>query len=140
MNALTRVAVLAGAVLAVAGPARAWEGVKLTVTAPPAHPHVGTVWNATIEIRGPDGSLINTPVARPAVTLLKQTSARKLSVRAAQRPYRFVARPTSHGGRYTVRIVFPAAGLWKYRVEAVAGDLRAPTRTYPTIRVTARGV
>jgi hypothetical protein len=119
---------LAALALALAGPAAAWEGVTVHLSAPPDQARAGATWVATLEVLNPEGKPFSVPTMSPGVTIRSSDGARRT----------FIARETTRAGVFSVRIVFPEAGSWRYRAEAAVGQLGAPAHFYGPVRVGAR--
>lgn len=95
-------ALVAAGILATATPAKE-ANVELSST--PAGIHPGDAWTPTITIfldgHGPlDGSA-------PTLTIIDLDTNAKTDFRAT---------PTGEPGRYEIEVVFPEAGLWKYKL------------------------
>jgi hypothetical protein len=122
-------AAVVGLALASAGPAAAWEGVTVRLSSPPDHPRVGAVWSATLEVLNPAGKPFSVAMMAPGVTITRRPGGEQRT---------FAARKTSREGVFTVRVVFPEAGEWTYRADAVSGELGAPSTRYGVVRVGPR--
>jgi hypothetical protein len=128
-RALGLLVAVAGLVLASAGPAAAWEGVTVRLSSPPEHPCAGAVWSATLEVLNPEGKPFSVPMMAPGVTITRRPDGEQRT---------FGAQRTDRAGVFTVRIVFPEAGGWTYRADAVSGEPGAPSRRYGGVRVGPR--
>ena len=92
-----------------------WATVKLSST--PKNVSAGEPWIVNITVL--QHGLATQPLAglKPTLTIRRVTSARSLSSVLNEPQVRtFRARPTSRIGVYRARVVFPAAGTWRYEV------------------------
>jgi hypothetical protein len=99
MKTLVLAAVLLAALGVVpAAQAGCWATVKLS-----SRP-TGLVWNVKVTPLQHGTTLL--PAAKP-----------RIEIRRASGPWRsFAARPTTQTGVFRARVVFPAAGTWRFRV------------------------
>lgn len=125
---MTRVALAAHAAVALALPAAAAGGGWATVTlsSTPRGVAAGSPWTVRITVLQHGA----TPLAdvRPVVRISRG------EVRRA-----FPARPTGETGVYAARVVFPAAGVWRYAVrDGFVAYGGARTHTYAPVRIAPR--
>jgi hypothetical protein len=97
------------AALAFAGPASAGCWATVELRSPPAGISAGEVWTARITVlqhgRNP---LPDAADARPKLTIVSRASGERRT---------FTAQPKDPGtALYETRVVFPAAGAWRYEV------------------------
>jgi hypothetical protein len=95
--------------LAAASPAAAGCWATVGLAPPPANTTAGQVWSAELTVlqhgRNPLPDAAN---ARPTVTIVNETTGERKT---------FAAKVTDASqGRYTAEVVFPASGVWSYRV------------------------
>ena len=126
MRKLILLAILTASAVVVAR-AAAWEDAEVRVSKPPATIVAGRIWHATMTLLA-QGEPVDTPVARPAVTVWRTSTHERRVFRAVR---------TKRTGVWRLAIVFAKAGMWRYRADAVRGDPEAPHTTYPPIRVHA---
>ena len=92
-----------------------WATVKLSLT--PKNVSAGEPW--TVDVTVLQHGLATQPLAglKPTLTIRRVTAARTTSSTLKEPQARtFKAKPTSRIGVYRARVVFPAAGTWRYEV------------------------
>ena len=114
-----RKAVISGAVVALVCASTAlaggWATVKLSSS--PKNVSAGEPWIVDVTVL--QHGLATQPLSglKPTLSIRKVASARVTSASGgAPTPRTFRAKPTSRPGVYRVRVVFPAAGMWRYEV------------------------
>ena len=101
-----------------------WATVKLSSSPKGLSADEPWVVNITVLQHG----LASQPLCclKPTVTISRVGLARSTSA-AAGKSLTFTARPTSRTGVYRARVVFPAAGMWRYEVFDAFTDVRRRT-------------
>jgi hypothetical protein len=117
-----------------------WATVKLS--SQPTGLAAGEPWIVDITVL--QHGLASQPLCcvKPTVTIRKVAKTRSISSsRAEPRATRtFSARPTSRVGVYRARVVFPAAGTWRYNVyDAFTEYGGARTHTFKAVRIVPTG-
>jgi hypothetical protein len=128
------VAALACASTALAG---GWATVKLSSS--PKNVSAGEPWIVDVTVL--QHGLATQPLSglRPTVTIRKVLAARTTSS-STKTPLvkTFKARPTGRPGVYRARVVFPAAGTWRYEVyDAFIAYGGARTHKFKPVRIAA---
>jgi hypothetical protein len=134
---LTAAVALVCASTALAG---GWATVKLS--SQPTGLAAGEPW--VVDITVLQHGLASQPLCclKPKVTIRKVTKSRSISSSLAKpRAARtFIAKPTSRVGVYRARVVFPAAGTWRYSVyDAFEEYGGARTHTFKAVRIVPSG-
>ncbi len=117
-----------------------WATIKLS--SQPKGVAAGEPWIVDITVL--QHGLATQPLCcvKPTVTIRNVAKTRSTSSRLEQpRASRtFRARPTSRVGVYRVRVVFPAAGTWRYEVyDAFTAYGGARTHTFKPVRIAPSG-
>ena len=114
-----RRAVMLAAVVALAcastGLAGGWATVKLSSS--PKSVSAGEPWIVDVTVL--QHGLATQPLSglKPTLTIRRVASTRVTSASGGAPSSRtFIAKPTSRPGVYRARVVFPAAGVWRYEV------------------------
>jgi hypothetical protein len=113
-----------------------WATVKLS--SQPTGLAAGEPWIVDITVL--QHGLASQPLSglKPTVTIRKITTTRTVGSGPAKPPAtrRFSARPTSRVGVYRARVVFPAAGTWRFAVyDAFTEYGGARTHTFKPVRI-----
>jgi hypothetical protein len=135
--AAAAVAALACASTALAG---GWATVKLSSL--PKGVAAGEPW--VVDITVLQHGLATQPLCcvKPTVTIRRVANARSTSSghKGPRAVRTFTARPTSRIGVYRARVVFPAAGTWRYEVyDGFTEYGGARTHTFKPVRIAPSG-
>ena len=116
-----------------------WATVKLSST--PKDVAAGEPW--LVDIKVLQHGLATQPLAglKPTLTIRKVAAARTTSSASKEPLARtFKARATSRVGVYRARVVFPAAGAWRYEVfDGFTEYGGARTHTFKAVRIAPSG-
>ena len=114
-----------------------WATVKLDSTPKGVAANEPWVVNITVLQHG----LASQPLCcvKPTVTIRRVSNVR--SPAAAAKPLTFRARPTSRVGVYRARVVFPAAGTWRYEVfDGFTEYGGARTHPFKAVKIAPAGI
>jgi len=116
-----------------------WATVKLSSS--PKNVSAGDPWIVDVTVL--QHGLASQPLAglKPTVTIRRATSPRTTSSVHKEPAVRtFKARATSRVGVYRARVVFPAAGAWRYEVfDGFTEYGGARTHTFKAVRIAPSG-
>jgi hypothetical protein len=112
-----------------------WATVKLSSS--PTNLSAGEPWIVDVTVL--QHGLASQPLSglEPTVTI-RRVAARTTSSTSGARARTFKAKPTNRVGVYRARVVFPAAGMWRYEVyDAFTEYGGARTHRFKAIRIAA---